>query len=36
VNQNQWFHGQPLSFVDATGQDNDFQDYEFWYREKEV
>lgn len=31
---NQWFHGQPLSLTDSTGADNDFQDFEFYYKSK--
>ncbi len=28
----QWFHAQPLSFVDSTGPINNLQDFEFYFR----
>ncbi len=31
---NQWFHAQSLSLTDSTGSDNDFQDFEFYYKSK--
>lgn len=31
---NQWFHAQSLSLTDSTGADNDFQDFEFYYKSK--
>ena len=31
---NQWFHAQSLSLTDSTGPDNDFQDFEFYYKSK--
>ena len=31
--KNQWFHASPLTLEDSTSRDNDYQDFEFYFRE---
>ena len=31
--RNQWFHASPLTLKDSTSYENDYQDFEFYFRE---